>query len=75
VIVIDADPTRDVRVLGDRSRLRHVLLGGREVDLTPPAPRRDPPGWRVSSYGARLTRQVATGKADPAAPETPEHEI
>ncbi|HEU4531666.1 MAG TPA: hypothetical protein VFR59_10805, partial [Steroidobacteraceae bacterium] len=62
-------------VLGDRARLRHVLLGGREVDLTPPAARRDPPGWRVSTYGARLTRDVALGKSGPQSPETPDHEI
>ncbi len=75
VIVLDADPTRDIRVLGDRAHLRHVLIGGREVDLQPPAPRSDPPGWRVSTYGARLTRDVALGKAGPRAPETPEHEL
>lgn len=75
LIVLDADPTRDIRVLGDRARLRHVLLGGREVDLTPPAARRDPPGWRVSTYGARLTRDVALGKSGPQSPETPDHEI
>ena len=75
VIVVDADPTRDIRVLGDRTHLRHVLIGGREVDLKPPGPRRDPPGWRVSTYGARLTRDVALGKTDPKTPDTPEHEL
>jgi imidazolonepropionase-like amidohydrolase len=63
VLVIDGDPTRDITVLGDRTRLRHVLLGGREVDLTPAPPRGDPPGWRVSTYGARLGREVAGGRA------------
>lgn len=74
LLVVDGDPSRDVTVLGDRARLRHVFLGGREVDLTPPAPRRDPPGWRVSTYGARLGREVASGAQRPVAPPTPEHE-
>jgi imidazolonepropionase-like amidohydrolase len=75
VIVMDGDPAHDITVLGDRTRLRHVLRGGREIDLQPAAPRRDPPGWRVGTYGARLTREIAVGKARPAGPATPEHEL
>jgi imidazolonepropionase-like amidohydrolase len=74
LLVVDGDPSRDITVLGDRTRLRHVLLGGREVDLTPAPPRGDPPGWRVSTYGARLSREIATGGARPAAAATPVHE-
>lgn len=74
VIVIDGDPARDIAVLGDRTRLRHVVRGGREIDLQPPAPRGDPPGWRVSTYGARLSREIAEGKTRPAGQATPEHE-
>lgn len=74
ILVVDGDPTRDITVLGDRKRLRHVLLGGRDVDLTPAPPRGDPPGWRVSTYGARLGREVASGQASAVRDATPVHE-
>ncbi len=74
LIVVDGDPSRDLAVLGDRARLKHVFTGGREVDLTPALPRLDPPGWRVGSYGARLGRDVARGTASAAASKTPHHE-
>jgi imidazolonepropionase-like amidohydrolase len=74
LLVIDGDPSRDITVLGDRSRLRHVFLGGRDIDLTPAPPRGDPPGWRVSNYGARLGRDVARGTARAPVAPTPEHE-
>ncbi len=67
LLVVDGDPSRDVTVLGDRARLKHVFLGGREIDLTPAARAGDPPGWRVSTYGARLGRDVASGAAKPRA--------
>ena len=65
LLIIDGDVSRDVGLLGDKSRIRHVLLGGKTVDLSPPPPRTDPSGWRVASYGNRiLTQEVArqTGK-------------
>jgi imidazolonepropionase-like amidohydrolase len=61
ILVIDGDPSQDIKVLGDKARIKHVFVGGGEVDLTPAPPRRDPPGWRVSSYGGRLTAAVARG--------------
>lgn len=42
VIVVDGDPSRDVSVLGDRRRLRHVISRGRPVDLDRPWPQRGP---------------------------------
>jgi imidazolonepropionase-like amidohydrolase len=42
VLVVDGDPTRDVAVLGDRCRLRHVFSRGRAVDLDRPWPERRP---------------------------------
>ena len=62
---MDGNPAADVTVLGDTARLKQVLLGGRSMDLTPDAPRRDPPGWRVSTYGARLGKEVAAGAPPP----------
>ncbi len=40
VIIVDGDPASDVRVLGDKRRLRHVFARGRPVDLDRPWPSR-----------------------------------
>jgi imidazolonepropionase-like amidohydrolase len=40
VLVVDGDPTADVRVLQDRKNLRAVISRGRPVDLTRPWPER-----------------------------------
>jgi len=54
VIVVDGDPLADVRVLQDRSRLRHVIKGGRSVDLSGPWPERRPIGGEaVSLYSSQ----------------------
>lgn len=58
LILVDGDPAQDVRVLGDRKRIKRVLIGGREQSLQwPAATRKDPPGWRVSTYGSRILRR------------------
>lgn len=75
LIVVDGDPASDVRILGDRGRIRHVFAGGRDIDLTPDPPRGDPPGWRVSTYGQRLSQDVARGAVPPPRPDMPEHEL
>lgn len=74
VIVVDGDPSVDVTVLGQHDRIKHVFVGGQAMDLSPPAPRGDPPGWRVSTYGARLGQDVARGVARPARAPLPDHE-
>ena len=55
IIVIDGDPSKDVKLLGDKDLLKHVFLNGKEIDLTP-APKRikDPDGWRISSYSNKI---------------------
>jgi imidazolonepropionase-like amidohydrolase len=75
LLVVDGDPSRDVTVLGDRGRLRHVFKGGRDIDLTPAPPRGDPAGWRVTTYGRRLGREVAQGREPSAPPPMPDHEL
>lgn len=62
IIVLDGDPAEDITVLGDQSRLRHVFLGGRAVELDRPQPPRKPiPGWRVSQFAQKiLTHDMAT---------------
>jgi imidazolonepropionase-like amidohydrolase len=53
VLVVDGDPSRDVSLLGDKSRFRHLWCRGQEVDLTGPWPERRPMrGERVSSWSA-----------------------
>ena len=54
ILVVAADVARDVTSLGDPDNMRHVILNGAKVDLPPAAPRRDPPGWRVSNYGSHI---------------------
>lgn len=59
VIVVDGDVAQDVTVLGDRERIRHVILDGRQCETRAEPARRDPPGWRATNYGSRrLTRTV-----------------
>ncbi len=51
LVIVDGDPSEDVTVLVDRSRIREVLIGGRRMPLGPIEPERgDPPGWRVSTH-------------------------
>ena len=55
VIVVDGDPTTDIRRLGDRRLLRFVFSRGRAVDLSRPWPERGSlAGERVSPYSTRL---------------------
>lgn len=57
LIVVDGDVARDVTVLGDRSKIRHVVRGGEVIAPIIETPRRDPPGWRVSHYGKQILRR------------------
>lgn len=61
VLVVEGDPSADVRVLGDRSNLRHVISRGRPVDLDRPWPERRPlPGEKVGQWAAEpLTWEIA----------------
>ncbi len=55
VLVFDGDPSQDVTLLGEKQRIKHVLIGGVAMPLEPLEPeRRDPPGWRVGHYGSRI---------------------
>lgn len=58
LLIIDGDPSKDVTLLGKKDLIKMVLLDGKEVDLTPnPERLRDPPGWRVSSYSAKILKK------------------
>ncbi len=67
VIVLDADPLADIRVLNDRRRLRAVISRGRPVDLDRPWPQWQPvPGWKVGAWAARpLTQEMAYASHQP----------
>lgn len=55
LLVVDGDPSKDVKILGDRSLINHVFLDGKDINLTP-APKRikDPDGWRISAYSNKI---------------------
>jgi len=57
LLLVDGDPAQDVTLLGDRTRLKQVILGGEMLQFPPPTPRRDPPGWRAPHYGTQILRQ------------------
>ncbi len=61
ILVLDADPTKDITVLNDRTRLRSVVSRGRLVDLNQPWPTSQrPQGWKVGNWaGEILTHQRA----------------
>jgi imidazolonepropionase-like amidohydrolase len=63
LIVVDGRPDDDVRVLQDRSRLRHVISRGCSVDLDRPWPTKARlPGEKVGNWAAEiLTWERATG--------------
>ncbi|HEX8400798.1 MAG TPA: amidohydrolase family protein [Allosphingosinicella sp.] len=63
VIVIDGNPTRDIKVLGRQEAIKHVFKAGKAIDIKTPLPERGKlPSWRVSNYSTiAATRQaVAT---------------
>jgi cytosine/adenosine deaminase-related metal-dependent hydrolase len=61
LLVVDGDPSTDVTVLADRSRLNQVMSRGRLVDLARPWPTRAPlPDERVAVWANDiLTRERA----------------
>jgi imidazolonepropionase-like amidohydrolase len=55
LIIVDGDPAKDVTLLGNKDLIKHVILDGKEIDLTPQPKRlKDPDGWRISSYSSRI---------------------
>ena len=67
IIVVDGDVARDVSLLGERTRLRHVVLNGELLALSPSPARRDPPGWRAPHYGTRILRREVVAEQDNSA--------
>lgn len=64
LLVVDGDPSADVRVLQDRTRLREVIARGRRVDLTRPWPeRRRVPGEKVGNWATEMLTYERAGGA------------
>jgi imidazolonepropionase-like amidohydrolase len=62
VLVVDGDPSVDVRVLQDRSNLNTVISRGRMVDLLAPWPqRRAVPGEKVGNWAAEILTAERAG--------------
>jgi len=55
VIIVDGDPTSDIKVLNDKSRLSEVISRGTRVDLSRPWPEHgDISGWKVGNWGSEV---------------------
>jgi hypothetical protein len=65
VICVDGDPSKDVAVLGDPGRIKHVMIGGKMMDISPPAARKAISGWRHATMGGRLTRELVASNRGP----------
>jgi imidazolonepropionase-like amidohydrolase len=59
VIVVDGDPSKDVTILGEKDRIKHVWVGGRKMDLSPLPERKHISGWKLASMGKHLDRKLA----------------
>jgi imidazolonepropionase-like amidohydrolase len=66
LLVVDGDPLADIRILQDRSRIKHVVSRGQDVDISTPLPERTPtPGEQVRFLAAcPLTQQLALTEDD-----------
>jgi len=62
VLVVDGDPSADVRILQDRRRLTSVISRGVQVDLESPWPeRRRIPGEKVGNWAAEVLTAERAG--------------
>jgi len=69
VICVDGDPSQDVTVLGEPDRIKHVMIGGRMMNIAAPPLRKPISGWRYASMGGQLTRERAFGKRGTISPQ------
>jgi len=63
VLVVDGDPTQDITILNDKSKLSEIISRGKRVDLTQPWPQHGRiPNWQISSWASEsLTWERAYG--------------
>ena len=53
-ILVDGNPAADVTILGDKSRIKSVYVGGESMNTEPLPPRKPISGWRTSQYSASI---------------------
>ena len=75
ILVVEGDPSQDVRILGEPGRIRRVYVGGRAADLSPPRERTPISGWRMPFMGQQLTRDFAMGQKTAAAAQEAHNQI
>jgi len=55
LLVVNGDPTTDITMLNDKSRLREVISRGERVDLSAPWPEHGPiKGWKVGNWATEI---------------------
>lgn len=55
LLVVDGDPTTDIRILNDKSRLAEVICRGERVELDRPWPQHGPiSGWKVGNWAEEI---------------------
>ena len=61
---VDGDPSKDVRILQDKTNIKAVVSRGQNIDIISELPRRSRiPGEKVSSWaGEVLTYDIAMGR-------------
>lgn len=55
VLVVDGDPTTNISMLNDKSRLSEIISRGERVDVSAPWPEHGPiKGWKVSNWASEV---------------------
>ena len=55
MLVVEGDPSKDIRILNDKSKLAHIISKGRFVDTTRPWPSHTKiPGSKVANWSDQL---------------------
>ena len=55
VIIIDGDPTSNIKLLNDKSCISEVICRGSRIDLSNPWPEHDAlPGWKVGNWADQI---------------------
>ena len=53
LILVDGDPLKDIKVLGDKNNIQDVMLDGTIIDLPELPDRQEISGWKVSPYSTK----------------------
>ncbi len=53
LILVDGDPIKNIRVLGNKANIEQIMLDGQLLDLPEIEDRKEIPGWKVSPYSTK----------------------